>query len=148
MKSVGTKEGLVWIVVGIVICLLSLRIDLGSFREPGAGFVPFASGLALVVIGVVMRLSSSAGARDDRSFLRMPKLPLVYTMVLLIGYGVVLDGLGFIVTTFLMMFGLFYDRGANRPLPSALASLATVAFTYLLFETWLHCQLPRGIFPW
>ena len=149
------KESIIWIIVGGAICFLSWRIRLGSFREPGAGFVAFASGLSLVVIGVIMTLSKKfskpASISDhsaDRPFLRLPKFPLVYTVFVLVGYGLVLDLLGYLITTFLVMFALFYDRAANRFLPSVLASLLTVISTYLIFETWLRVQLPRGIFPW
>ena len=149
------KEGIIWIIIGGAICFLSWRIRLGSFREPGAGFVAFASGVCLVVIGLIMTLSktfskvsSDSDQSVDRPFLKLPKFPLVYTVVVLVGYGLVLDLLGYLMTTFLVMFALFYDRGTNRFLPSALGSLLTVVSTYLIFETWLRCQLPRGIFPW
>jgi putative tricarboxylic transport membrane protein len=149
------KEGIIWMIIGGAICFLSWRIRLGSFREPGAGFVAFASGVCLVVIGLIMTLSktfskvsSDSDQSVDRPFLKLPKFPLVYTVVVLVGYGLVLDLLGYLMTTFLVMFALFYDRGTNRFLPSALASLLTVVSTYLIFETWLRVQLPRGIFPW
>ena len=155
MKHTGTKEGWIWIIIGGAICFLSWRIHLGSFREPGAGFVAFASGVALVVIGTIMafsktflRLSCDSDPNKDRPFFKLPKLPVIYTVTVLVGYGLVLDRLGYLITTFLVMFALFYNRGANRFLPSALASLLTVVSTYLIFETWLRCQLPRGIFPW
>jgi putative tricarboxylic transport membrane protein len=155
MEWVVMKEGIIWIVIGGSICFLSGRIGLGSFHEPGPGFVPFASGLSLVVIGLIMTLSKkfSNPASDgdhgaSRPFLRLPKFSLVYTVLVLVGYGLVLDLLGYLITTFLVMFALFYDRAANRFLPSVLASLLTVVSTYLIFETWLRVQLPRGIFPW
>jgi len=149
------KEGIIWIIIGGAICFLSWRIRLGSFREPGAGFVAFASGVCLFVIGLIMilsktfsKVSSDSDRSVDRPFLNLPKFPLVYTVMVLVGYGLVLALLGYLLTTFLAMFALFYDRGTNRFLPSALASLLTVVSTYLIFETWLRVQLPRGIFPW
>jgi putative tricarboxylic transport membrane protein len=155
MKRVETKEGIIWMVIGGSICFLSGRIGLGSFHEPGPGFVAFASGLSLVVIGLIMTLSkkyskpaSDSGHSAGRPFLRLPRFSLVYTVLVLVGYGLVLDLLGYLITTFLVMFALFYDRAANRFLPSVLASLLTVVATYLIFETWLRVQLPRGIFPW
>ena len=155
MKRDGTKEGMIWIVIGGAICFLSGRIGLGSFHEPGPGFVAFASGLSLVVIGLIMTLSkkfskpaSESDPSADRTFLRLPKFSLLYTVLVLVGYGLVLDRLGYLITTFLVMFALFYDRAANRFFPSVLASLLTVVSTYLIFETWLRVQLPRGIFPW
>jgi hypothetical protein len=154
MRQTGAKEGIVWMAVGVAICILSGRIGLGSFREPGAGFVAFISGVSLVVIGTIMSLSKGFSKPSSETPLAShppPKLRnarLAYTLVLLVAYGLILNALGYIVTTFLVLFGLFYDRGANRLLPSALGSIFTVGLTYLIFETWLHVQLPRGILPW
>jgi putative tricarboxylic transport membrane protein len=155
MRRVRSKEGIIWIIVGGIICFLSDRIGVGAFREPGPGFVPFASGLSLLVIGGIMTFSktfsetaSEVGHREDRPFLRLPKFSLVHTVLALVGYGLVLDLLGYLISTFLLMFALFYDRASNRFLPSVWASLLTVMSTYLIFETWLHVQLPRGILPW
>lgn len=155
MKRVGIKEGILWFVVGGLICFLGHRIGLGSFREPGPGFVPFGSGLSLVAIGLIMTLSGKfpkpATEKDHvagRSLLRLPKFSSLYAVLVLVGYGLVLDRLGYLITTFLLMFALFYDRAANRFLSSLLASLLTVVTTYLIFVTWLRVQLPRGIFPW
>jgi putative tricarboxylic transport membrane protein len=154
MKQTGAKEGIVWMVVGVVICILSWRIDLGSFREPGAGFVAFISGVSLVVIGAIMSLSkgfSRPGSKTPPASqppLKLRKARLAYTLALLVAYSLVLNALGYIVTSIVVLFGLFYDRGTNRFLPSALGSVLTVVLTYLIFDTWLQVQLPRGILPW
>jgi len=155
MKRVGTKEGIAWVIVGGVICILSYRISLGTFTEPGPGFVAFASGISLVLIGLLMTLSKPFVKRASGeehggapAGWALPRFRLTYTLLLLVGYGLALQRLGYLVTTFLAMFGLFYDRGANRFFPSVLASFVTVVLTYLVFETWLRVQLPRGILPW
>jgi len=155
MKEIGRAEGISWVVLGAFFCVLSWRISIGSFREPGPGFISLASGLSLIIIGLIMMLlrtfSRSSPVVDEhrsRSILRLPRARLMYTVILLVGYALFLDLLGYLVATFLVMVGLFFDRGANRLLPSILASLVTVGVTYLLFEIWLRCQLPRGIFPW
>ena len=146
---------MLWILIGGAISILSWRIGLGSFREPGPGFVALASGISLVVIGVIITLqdtfskhTSDAGPGSGRSLLQRQSPRLVYTLSLLVGYGLLLETLGYIVTTSLLMFGLFYDRGSNRFFPSVLASVLTVGLTYLIFNTWLRVQLPRGILPW
>jgi Na+/proline symporter len=87
-------------------------------------------------------------SRDAHRPLALPRFRLVYTVLVLAGYGLALQTLGYLTTTFLALFGLFFDRGTNRFLPSVLASLLTVVLTYLIFGIWLRVQLPRGIFPW
>jgi hypothetical protein len=155
VRRVAKTEGLVWIGIGIVVSLLSWRTEVGSFHEPGPGFIGLMAGLFLIGIGFAMvaltlvsSISSSYGLGSRATF-RIPSWPrLAYTVGLLVSYGLLLDKLGYIVTTFLVMWGLFYNREKGRWYTSCLASLLSVAITYLLFEVWLHCQFPRGIFPW
>lgn len=155
IKQIRKVEGSFWIGIGVLICLLAWKSKLGSFREPGPGFVAFISGLFVSMVGLVMGLSeflskislrSSADSNQTFSIASWPRL--IYTMMLLLSYGLLLNTLGYLLTTFLVMWGLFYDREKNRLVSSCLASLASVGGTYLVFEVWLRCQFPRGLFPW
>jgi hypothetical protein len=152
------REGLFWVALGIVISFFSYRTGIGTFSEPGAGFVALASGLFLVVVGAVMGISRGkaspqrAGERGGtggapetfrRRFFR-----LAYLLSLLVFYGLVLEPVGYITATFLFMFGLFFDLEKRRFAAPLFASLASVGVTYTVFEIWLKTQLPRGVFPW
>ena len=154
-KQIRKVEGIFWIGIGLLICLLGWRADLGSFREPGAGFVALFSGLFVAVVGAIITLSeifskTSQSTTFDLSsaFKGISWFRLIYTMVLLVVYALFLDMLGYILTTFFVMWALFYDWETRRWFPSCLASLVTTGVSYLVFEVWLHCQFPRGIFPW
>jgi putative tricarboxylic transport membrane protein len=136
-------------------CWLAWRTDLGSFHEPGPGFIGFVTGVFISSIGLVLFLSEvlSRVVPDEsgvlnQAFQDVPWLRLSYTMTLLIIYALLLNTLGYIISTFLLMWGLFHDWEKNRWASSFLASLVTVGVTYVIFEVWLHCQFPRGIFPW
>ena len=155
--KIGKNEAVFWIALGAVVCFLGWRIKIGTFRAPGPGFFALVAGLALVVIGAIMlvpRAASSgqpgAGSNAGRAVLTrgLLKWRLAATMGLLAAYAFFLDAAGYLLCTFLVMWGLFYDWGKNRPLKAFFASLATTAVTYLIFETWLRTQLPRGILPW
>jgi len=154
-KTIRKFEGFCWVGIGIVICFFAWKIDLGSFQEPGAGFMAFVSGLFLTIVGFTMVLSrtlskSSLGDGPDpgAAFRGISWSRLGYMMALLIAYAVFLNTLGYLLTTFLVMWGLFYDRKTKRWASSLLSSLVAVGVTYLVFEVWLRSQLPRGIFPW
>lgn len=157
-KQTGKIEGFFWLVIGIIICVLGWKIDIGSFREPGSGFIAFILGLAISVLGLLMVLSEiystdfrGAGPVSRQAFRGAPVFRLLYTAGVLLGYGLFLETLGYNVTTLLVMwalFCLFYEKGKNRLVSSFLASLATTGVTYLVFEVWLRSQLPHGILPW
>jgi putative tricarboxylic transport membrane protein len=142
-------EGVLWIAVGVVICVLSRRTGIGTFTEPGAGFVAMVSGLFLIAVGSIMsvvRKETGDGQGKPRAPERLQKLFL--TTALLILYGLFLEPLGYVLTTFLFMLGLFRDLGRRRFAAPFFASLASVALTYALFEIWLKVRFPRGVFPW
>jgi len=145
-------EGLLWTIFGLFICFLAWRCHFGSFREPGPGFVAFFSGLLIGGVGLVIILSR---ARAKPSGIEAPGIPspsrnwrpLFFTMSLLFGYAFLLDTLGYIITTLFMMWAFFYTFWRRRWLPSLLLSAFIVGSTYMVFNIWLLCQFPRGIFP-
>jgi putative tricarboxylic transport membrane protein len=154
-KEIRKLEGFFWIGIGVIICILALQFDLGAFRAPGAGFVAFLSGLFISCVGLVMIVSNAVsknrvyqGPDAHHPFRISSWVQLIYTMGLLVTYIALIEPVGFILTTFLLMFGLFFDHEKRNWAWSLLFSTVTAAVSYMIFEVWLRCQLPRGIFPW
>ncbi len=153
-REITSSEGAVWIAVGIALCILALKFSLGSFREPGPGFVVFLSGLLIVAAGVAMIISkalsknkSHARSEAISAFHAVQWPRLTYTVGILVGYILFLNSLGYMLATFLLMWSMSYDWKKKNWTSSGLFSLITVIISYLMFEVWLRCQLPRGIFP-
>jgi putative tricarboxylic transport membrane protein len=154
-KETGTAEGAVWIGIGVIIGILALRLDLGSFHAPGPGFVAFLTGLFIFGIGCAMIIARfvskhrpEEASGDDHPFRTAAWSRLLYTMALLVAYAVLIDPLGFILSTFLLMFGLFFNWKKANWAWSFFFSITTALISYLTFEVWLRCQLPHGILPW
>jgi hypothetical protein len=154
MKRRVNIGALSWIVLGALICFLARRIRLGTFGEPGPGFIAFGAGLFLSGVGIIMLLTTAFSAADTeerapwgRLFPAGSRVRLVYTIALLFVYTIFLDRIGYVVGTFFLMWGLFLNWERPRWVASMLASLVTVGVTYIVFEVWLHCQFPRGILP-
>jgi putative tricarboxylic transport membrane protein len=154
-KETGTVEGIVWIGMGFIICVLALQFDLGSFYQPGPGFVALLTGLFIASMGLAMIIARGMSKRRPQQGpgisqpFRIDAWPrLVYTLALLLAYVILIEPVGFILTTFLLMFGLFFDFEKRNYFWSVFFSIATALVSYLVFEVWLHCQLPRGLFPW
>lgn len=155
-KQREMSEGIFWVVIGGMICILAFQYGLGSFRAPAPGFVAFLTGILIGGVGAVMILSkrfsmgrvkgATRGAGQGISV--VPWSRLAYTMMFLIAYAILMDPLGYIVSTFLAMFGLFFDWEKKNWFWSAFFSITVSLVSYLVFEVWLHCQLPRGILPW
>jgi putative tricarboxylic transport membrane protein len=149
-------EGPVWLLFGVIVTAWSYRTGLGTFKEPGVGFVAFASGLFIMAIGALVTVFrrpqaqqiKTVSERTRQPFVESALFKLTYTLALLVFYALFLDILGYIVTTGVVLFGLFFDPARRRWVQPFLAALLSVAVTYLVFEVWLKSQLPRGIFPW
>ena len=154
-NRVGKAEGLVWMVIGGIICLLSWQTELGSFREPGPGFIAFATGLFMGVVGLLMVLTAvfkktpsgedcdsgrTAGLSYPSSWFRM-----VFTMGLLFGYALLLTPLGYIPTTLLVLWGLFYDGEKRNWVSSLLVASVTTGASFVFFEKLLGLRFPAGI---
>ena len=152
-------EGQAWVALGIGVCLYAYKMDLGTFRDPGVGFVAFGTGIFLMTVGILLvggsrepmqkppeeigRKSPTAGSLMlNRTF------KASYTVALLLLYALFLNHLGYVLTTFAIMFCLFFDLSRCRLAVPLLAAFLTTGITYLVFEVWLQSQLPRGIFPW
>lgn len=154
-RRFGAIEGVLWIGVGLLICILSWRAHLGSFREPGPGFMAFMAGLFITGVGVYMVVSQAftRTVRDNgfdvaHAFRGVPWSRIGYVTLLLFAYAAFLRVLGYVLTTFFMMWALFLDRRMNNWVVGFLKSLIIVTCSYLIFEVWLRCQFPRGFVPW
>ena len=154
-KKFREIEGIFWMAAGLLICSLAWRAHLGTFGEPGPGFVAFFAGAFILAVGLVMLLSqvfsrhaSDNGFNPSTAFQNVPGFKLGYTVALLVAYAVLLGTIGYLVTTFLLMWGLLYDREKRNWIVSFLSSLLIVTSSYLVFEVWLKSQLPRGVLPW
>jgi len=147
--KIGQWSGLVWLFFAVFIVVESFRLPLGSWRDPGAGFLPLWSGillalLALIDYGQSRREEESPGEKGEahgggsRKFL--------WVVAALFGYAVLLEILGFILTTFLLLLILLRAGEPQRWAMALGGSVAASLLSYLLFEVWLKTQLPKGIF--
>jgi putative tricarboxylic transport membrane protein len=70
--------------------------------------------------------------------------PLLAVISLLV-YIVLLEPLGFLLTTFLFLLLLFKLSEPKRWLAPLIFSVTAAILSYLLFSVWLQCQFPRGL---
>ncbi len=150
MRNTDQFSSLFWLVVAIGIVFLSLKYGVGTFREPGPGFITFFAGLILAVLSLALFFSSFRDGADRNSLrslwsgLEFGKV--FYVLLLLVAYVFLLKPLGFLIGTFLLLALLFRVKGSYRFKTVLLMSLFVTAGSYLIFEIWLQAQLPKGLF--
>ncbi len=136
-----------WLVIGLLICEESWRINLGQFRNPGPGFLPFGTGLILAGLSLAVIMKSLRGGGRQKSFWadasRWPKVFL--TLACIFVYALLLEPLGFLLTTFLTMGFIFRAIEPQRWRTVIAGAFLCAVTAYLIFGAWLQVELPKGI---
>jgi len=148
MKNNDQRSSLFWLVAGLAIAFYSVKYGLGALSSPGPGFVPFLSGLAIATLALVVFLQQLPRASKEKlSDLWVQKdwPKVLVVMGALVLYAVVFKTLGFLLSTFLLIFFLLR---AIEPLSWKkvfLGAICTALGSYVVFQVWLAAQLPEGI---
>jgi putative tricarboxylic transport membrane protein len=141
--------GYVFLVIGLVTAWSSVHLSMGKLRHPGPGFFPF--GLALCLILLSLALIFRHWKKDDsptafwpgRTWLR----PLLGVTILFF-YALVVEWIGFLVTTFIFLIiwmGVI-ERLRWRTILSI--SVGTTVALYFIFSFLLEVPLPSGFLNW
>jgi len=149
MRNTDRSSGLFWLAVGIGIAISSLKYGLGTLQEPGPGFITFFAGTVLIFLSLFLFFSSFQAKKDQSGFRSLwadlNPLKVLYVMVLLVAYTFSVKPIGFLISTFLLLFLLFRVKGTYRLKTVLLMSLLVTMGSYIIFEIWLKAQLPKGI---
>jgi putative tricarboxylic transport membrane protein len=142
-------SGVFFFLIALGICLESIRIDLGNLKKPGTSFFPFLGGIVLLLLslGLVFKFYLSkrelSEDQDDKT-IRWRNVILVALLILV--YTYVLDYLGYLISTFILMAFLFRSVEYQPWWIVFVGAVCSSGFSYLLFQVWLKVELPRGIF--
>ena len=135
-------------IVSAVTVFLSSKLPVGSFANPGAGFLPLSVGVLMFLLSLLLFVQSfSKGEGRIKTLLAKGGTGRVLLILLsLIFYGLFLEKLGFILMTFLLMGFLLLAIGKVKRSLVIFLSLVSSLGCYGVFQLWLNVQLPKGIF--
>ena len=149
MKKHDRFGGLFWSILGTIICILSVKLRIGTLYKPGPGFTPFLSGAVLVVSGLILMLStlSKQYMEEEMGIFLMKggKKDSLFTLLALFVYIILLEPIGFLITTFFVLLFLFKLTDTKRWLAPLVLSASSVILSYLVFSVWLKLQFPKGL---
>jgi len=115
---------------------------------PGSGFMPFLAGLVICSFSAITFFRAffdkSTGVETIWAKVNYPKV--VFVIVTLVVYALFLETLGFIICSFFLVLTLMRYVGPQPWRTSIIGAVFSSIISYLLFETWLQAQLPKGIF--
>jgi len=149
MKKADQWSGLVLFIIAVVIFCASTLLPYGNIHNPGPGFFPLWLGVLLgaMSIGLFLQVTwQKEGARILGEILeekiRWGKVLVV--IIVLVLYGFLMDYVGFLIITFLVM--AFLLRAIEPQSWKAVIGWAVVGSvgSYLVFEVWMKLRLPKG----
>lgn len=146
MKRTYVIVNIFWLVLSTAVCVESWSLKVGGLHNPGPGFLPFYTAILLgflALISLLQTLKESEGSASEIwGGIQFGKLAILLGALFL--YVFLLDRLGFLLGTFLLLLVLFRIVEPYGWKTILLSSLLTVAGTYLFFVILLESRLPRG----
>lgn len=135
-------------------------LKLGILISPGAGFLPFLCGVALIALGVVWRVQGTLAGRRSRTQPREPsavpvahagtlpgtRLKLVLAFLTTLGYALLFERIGFLLATLAFMLGWQMIVERERWPKAVLITAVCAAAMYGLFRFLLKVELPPNPF--
>lgn len=144
--------------IGSIVCLViagialwqSVRVPMGNIRQPGPGFLPFWVGVILALLSAMLWFEASfrkPAVEPVRFLSGEGKWAYVAAAgIALLIYTFLLEPLGFVISTFLLLIFLFWVIGKQKWWVGVTGSILVTFFTHLIFKVALKVQLPRGLF--
>ena len=139
-------EAFIWLSLSIFLGITSIQLDLGTFRSPGPGFMPFMVALSLFSLSLILILQIALSPREgvaEKLGFRVSALCIICYMV---AYVLLFKKLGYLFSTFLLMIFVFRSMGTKRWLWALSESLLVTLLSYLFFGFILDLNLPAGFF--
>jgi len=143
-------SSMVWMAVGLLSIYGSFQLGLGTLGEPGSGFLSFLAGSFICLMALIVFIQSFLQGKGFQV-----KIPTLWegsrwyrsalVGLLLLGYILVLEWIGFLLTAFLIVLAMV--KGVERLswAKALLISISASAVCYLVFDKLLKAVLPRGL---
>jgi hypothetical protein len=149
MTTGNLALNLLWVLVGVSICIESVYLGLFSPTGPGTGLLPFIAGLAIAICGGLMALPilmKSSNRKVNLSFWQHRGAWKAVTSVVVAccGMTLLIPYLGFLLISIPVMTFLCFLLNPGKWINGVTVPLFCIII-YFLFTYVLGTQLPRGI---
>jgi putative tricarboxylic transport membrane protein len=143
---------LFWVVLGGIVAISSYRLGIGKLLEPGPGLMPFLLGAAMCILAL-FKLVGRMRAASDRSKkaeeesvagLRQGIGAIAIISAALFAYAFLIESLGYLIITFVVMAFLLRAAGPTRWL-SVLAYSAVITLVSYFGFGYLGTRFPPGL---
>jgi putative tricarboxylic transport membrane protein len=144
-----TATASIALAVAAFIAFEGYDLGLGSTSEPGSGFILFWVGLAVAGLSIALLIQSLRPNLEAMTigapFAAGRWGKVAYVVALLLVYPYVLDEIGFIIGTFVLLVLLFKTVEPQSWIVSVAGAALATGAAWLVFVAWLGTQLPAGL---
>ena len=147
MRRRDLAAAAVLLAFGLFAIIQARGLRFGTVAAPGPGFFPLclAMALCLASIGLIVQALRAVPAEVAVSSAGARRFAVAGVLVSLLIYALVLEWLGFLLSTFVLLVFFFRTLQRQSWLVVVTGSLATSLLSYLVFKTWLGVNLPGGL---
>ena len=139
-------SGLVVFLIAFAIFWQGKGLSIGSLHAPGPGFFPALIAAVLVLLSLFLMIKGGKEESEEDAVSAPAITRMLVLFAALVAYFLLLEYLGFVVVSFLLMFFLFLWVGRQRWYVAFLSAVACIGLAYVLFDILLKSNLPRGVF--
>ena len=136
--------GLMFVVIGLLVVYGSRHYDYGSAAKMGPGFFPMWLGSILAALGAIVSVRGLMFDGDPVG--KFNWKPLVLVLVSIALFGVALQGLGFVIAIFAMVFVSCLGGHEFNFKEVLLLAVGLTIGSVAIFNYGLQLQFP--IWPW
>jgi putative tricarboxylic transport membrane protein len=147
-------SGLVSLILGALYLLYTLLLPRIAISDPvGPYLFPKIIGIGAIICGIILIYMDLRKKYKAKMFLneifgnKDVVYRIIFTTLAGIIYGVILEPLGYLISTAIFMVLLMVIiNGINRIIENIGVSIVFSIVTYLIFGMFLKLSIPRGIF--
>lgn len=145
LRSANKIIALILMVISIVYIIASIRLPDYPYIPVDSDAVPIALGVLLFILSIFLFFQ-----KDNHDKEKIPKADVVAILTVvgfLLVYIMLLEFLGFLLTTALFLFINTWYMGYRKWVSNLIVSISIPLFIYIVFTEFLEIILPRGILP-
>jgi putative tricarboxylic transport membrane protein len=149
MGKADRISAIFWLCFAVLIIIQSYRLGLGSLHKPGPGFLFFWVNIVLVILSLIVLIRAWVGKKEEGPQLAIfggqNVSKIVYVLISLFLYAILMESVGFILVTLLFFIFILKIIEKKGWFYTVFVGVVVTVISYLIFETWLQSQLPKGL---
>ena len=139
----------------VVVFLASLKFGFGDLQNPGPGFMALLCSVLLFSLSLVVLITDLTRLKkknkDDQEEMKVPivnwehlKKPIILVVALAV-YALIIEGIGFVIATFLLTFVMIVTFESKKWYKDLLIAALVASISFIIFDRWLQVRLPPGL---